>query len=130
MSNEKLEDILKKGMYGTPQLRPEERKLFLSSFAERVYLALTKSQVRHRGIYPEAETMMTQQKNAKLLINGGLSYHEYSNYIQTANKHHIPFTIVNDGRESPLGIVLAADSPVNREDSMFVKDDLYHDDMS
>jgi uncharacterized protein YueI len=117
-------------MYGTPQLRPEERKLFLSSFAERVYLALTKSQVRHRGIYAEAETMMTQQKNAKLLINGGLSYHEYSNYIQTANKHHIPFTIVNDGRESPLGIVLAADSPVNREDSMFVKDDLYHDDMS
>lgn len=129
MANNKLEDILKQGIYGSPEIRPEERKLFLSTLAERVYLCLTKSQVRHRGIYPEMDKAMKEKKNAHLYINGALNYTKYSNYIQLANKYSLPFTIINDGHETPIGIVLAAETAINMESNMFVKDDLYRDDM-
>ncbi|PYZ94308.1 hypothetical protein CR194_01885 [Salipaludibacillus keqinensis] len=130
MSKQKLEDILKQGIYGKPEIRPEERKLFLSTIAERVYLCLTDSQVRHRGIYPEMEKAMKERKSAHLYIDGNLNYPAYSNYIKAANKYSIPFTIVNDGQDSPIGIVLAADTAVNMESHMFVKDELYEDDMA
>ncbi|SER68544.1 YueI family protein [Salipaludibacillus aurantiacus] len=130
MSQQKLEDILKQGIYGSPQIRPDEKKLFLSTYSERVYLALTKSQVRHKVIYAKAEQTMQAKKDAHLYINGGLNYQYYSKYIQSANKNSIPFTIVNDGQNSPLGIVLASErSAVNNEDHMFINDDLYKDDM-
>ncbi|WP_416149374.1 YueI family protein [Salipaludibacillus sp. HK11] len=129
MSNQKLEDILKHGIYGSPEIRPEERKLFLSTLAERVYLCLTNSQVRHRGMYPEMEKAMKETKDAHLYINGALNYTSYNNYIQAANKHSLLFTIVNDGQDTPLGIVLSADTAINMESEMFIKDDLYEDDM-
>ncbi len=130
MANNKLEEILKQGIYGSPEIRPEERRLFLSTLAERVYLCLTNSQVRHRGIYPEMEKAMKENKNAHLYINGALNYTKYNNYIQAANKHSVSFTIVNDGKDTPIGIVLAANSAVNMESKMFIIDELYEDDMN
>jgi len=129
MGNNKLEDILKQGIYGSLQIRPEERKIFLSTIAERIHLCLTKSQVRHRGIYPEMDKLMKEKNNAHLYINGTLNYLKYSNYIQAANKYSLPFTIVNDGQDTPIGLVLAAESAINMESEMFIKDDLYKDDM-
>ncbi|WP_280768439.1 YueI family protein [Salipaludibacillus daqingensis] len=129
MGNNKLEEILKQGMYGSPEIRPEERKLFLSTLAERVYLCLTNSQVRHRGMYPEMEKIMKEKNHAHLYINGALNYKAYSNYIQAANKLSLAFTIVNDGQDTPIGLVLADERAVNLESQMFIKDDLYEDDM-
>lgn len=129
MSHQKLEQILKHGIHGSPELLPEERKLFLSTISERVYLALTNSQVRQRGTYDEADQVMKQQKDARLLINGTLNYAAYNDYIQTANKHTIPFTIVNDGHSSPFGIVLASETAVNNEENMFIEDNLFESDM-
>lgn len=129
MANDKLEEILKQGIYGRAEIRPEERKLFLTTIAERIYLYLTHSQVRNRGFYPEAETIMKDKKNAHLYINGRLNYQFYSNYIQLANNHSIPFTIINDGHDTPVGIVLAADHAINQEADMYIEDELYQDDM-
>ncbi|MBU9724210.1 MULTISPECIES: YueI family protein [Bacillaceae] len=123
MSKNKLEEIIQHGIYGKPELLPEERKLFLGTISERVYLALTNNQVRKRGIYSEAETVMKQNKDVHMYINGSLSYPSYSNYVQAANKSSVPFTIVNDNRESPLGVVLAASKALDKQGDLFIEDD-------
>ncbi|SDY54411.1 Uncharacterized protein YueI [Evansella caseinilytica] len=129
MSQKKLEDVLKHGIYGTPDTLPEERKLFLGTISERVYLGLTNTQVRQRGIYQEAEALMKEKQDIHLHINGFLSYPSYANYIQTANKYSVPFTIVNDGYDTPLGIVLAAAQALPQQDNIFIKDEDFYNDL-
>lgn len=126
--NEKLEQILSEGMYGKPELKPEEKELFLSNFAERVVIALTRSQVRKRGTYHQMGEAMTKHANARLYINGAMNYSFYSDYIQLANRHRVPFTIVNDSKSSPIGVLLAEDH-ATRDQPEFIEDDLYRYDI-
>ncbi|PYZ98623.1 hypothetical protein CR205_08595 [Alteribacter lacisalsi] len=127
MSEEKLKEVLKQGVYGSPEIRPDERRLFLSTLRERVHLALTNRQVREQGMYREANEMMSKS-GLKMYLNGALNYPAYSNYVQAANKNGVPFTIVNDGKDSPVGLVLASDYAVEKE-HIFIEDELYNRDM-
>ncbi|QKS70919.1 YueI family protein [Paenalkalicoccus suaedae] len=129
MAQQKLEQILQNGMYGTPEIRPEERKLFLGSLAERAHIALTNGQVRKTGMYKEVLTLMEKHKDANLLINGDLTYMSYSNYVQAASKLGVQFTIYNDSKETPLGLVLAAPTAINNQASMFIKDEIFEKEM-
>ncbi|MDQ0254418.1 uncharacterized protein YueI [Evansella vedderi] len=130
MSQPKIEEILQRGIYGTPETLPEERKLFLGTISERVYLALTNKQVRKKGIYSEAQEIMKKHKGIRLYINGDLNYPAYSNYVHAANQHSIPFTIVNDGRDTPLGIVIAVETGISNVEDIFIKDKEFHQDIS
>ncbi|GEL06941.1 YueI family protein [Salisediminibacterium halotolerans] len=128
--NNKLEQLLHQGMYGTPELKPQEKALFLSNFAERVLIALTRSQVRKNGVYDEIARALKNENNIRLYVNGEMNYTYYHDYILLANKHHIPFTVINDSKDSPLGLVIAAGEAVHQQGPAFIKDDLYHDDLS
>lgn len=53
-----LDDYLQKGMYGEKQLKPDEKRKYLGTFRERIVVALKKSQVMEKQIYPEVEDLM------------------------------------------------------------------------
>ncbi|OIJ16086.1 hypothetical protein BKP35_03650 [Anaerobacillus arseniciselenatis] len=131
MGNNKLEKILMQGIHGTVETLPEERALFLSTISERIYLALTNKQVIHKGIYKEAVDIMHSEKNIHLYINGELSYSNYSNYIKEATKHKVAFTIVNDGHDTPIGLVFACDTAINHSGkfNFFIEDEIFEKDM-
>uniref|UniRef100_A0A1S2LRB7 DUF1694 domain-containing protein n=2 Tax=Anaerobacillus isosaccharinicus TaxID=1532552 RepID=A0A1S2LRB7_9BACI len=127
----KLEQVLLQGIRGMAETLPEERALFLSTISERIYLALTNKQVIHKGMYPEAIDVMSSKKDLHLFLNGELSYNIYSNYIKEASKHNIPFTIVNDGHDTPIGLVLASSTAINsgKEYTFFIEDETFKRDM-
>ncbi|MDT8861723.1 YueI family protein [Alkalihalobacillus sp. MEB130] len=127
--DQKVKDIIDRAIYGAPEIKPEERNLFLTTIVERIYIALTKKQVIHKGMYSEVVAMIKQEKNAHLYVNGNLSYSNYSNYIQEANKAGIRFTIVTPQKQTPFGLVLAHESQAIDRTDIFVKDDLYELDM-
>ena len=41
MTNDNLQEHLNNGLYGTPQLHPDEQRKYLGTFRERVSLAIT-----------------------------------------------------------------------------------------
>ncbi|MDG5788740.1 YueI family protein [Evansella sp. AB-P1] len=129
MSEKKLKQILQQGIYGKAETLPEERKLFLGTISERIYLALTNKQVLKHGLYNEAVAIMKKHKDITLYINGFLSYPAYSNYVQLANQQSIPFTIVNDGHATPIGIVLASREAIETPEDFFIKDEQFYRDM-
>ncbi|WP_096201254.1 YueI family protein [Bacillus sp. FJAT-45350] len=129
MSN-KVNEILERGIYGTPETLPEERNIFLSTIVERIYLALTKKQVIHKGMYDEAVRFLNNKKDIRLFINGNLSYHLYSNYVKEANKNNVPFTVVNDQNNSPFGLVIASDRTAVNHSDIYIKDDYFHREMN
>ncbi|MCL7747183.1 YueI family protein [Halalkalibacter alkaliphilus] len=127
---QKVKDIIDRALYGTPEIKPEERNLFLSTILERIHKALTKKQVIQKGMYSEVIQLMKEKRNLHLFLNGKLSYSNYSNYIQEASKAGIRFTIVTPQKETPFGLVLADESTAIDSNDIFVKDDLYELDMN
>ncbi|WP_078552836.1 YueI family protein [Bacillus alkalicellulosilyticus] len=127
--NNKVIEALERGIYGAPQIKPEERAIFLSTIIERIYVALTKKQVIHQGMYPEVVQKMKEKKAQHLYINGSLSYSLYSNYVKEAKKHNIPFTIVAESRPTPIGLVLATTFEAINQEEIFIKDDFFALDM-
>ncbi len=124
--NEDIKRVLDAGIHGTPELKPAEKALYLSTFRERVYVALTKRQVSQKEVYKEVRNEMKRVRNGILYLNGDLPYSVLSKYIKEASKSSLSFTIVNDKEtDTPLGLVLASKQDAVERKEVFVRDDRF-----
>lgn len=113
-----VEDYLKKNIFGTPQLKPDERKKFLGNFQERVALALTVAQVRNPQNLPLIKRVMQRYPQYHLYINGRLSTSYRQELIRLAVTLNYQFTIIAQKNrrlptlklsEQEMGLVIADD---------------------
>ena len=112
MSKEDVMDYLKRGMYGTPELKPEEKKRYLGEFRERVVLALTRKQVRGKDIPRQVYEALDAYRDITIVLNGDMEYEAIGKYIRLANERNVPYRKVhNQLHETEIGLVIA--SPVS-----------------
>lgn len=115
--SENIDDYIQQGIYGVRELKPDERRKFLGTLRERVLVVLTKQQVREKGTYKEVEELMKKNIEATIFLNGTLNYNYLSDYIKLANQIGSKFLIsTNKEYDSELGLVLAYDYAINKED--------------
>jgi uncharacterized protein YueI len=120
-----VEDILKEGIYGEKQIKPDERRRFLGTFRERVVLALTKDQVMRNAGLKELEEMMQSHPNTKLLLNGDLDFQQYDKYRELANKQNIHYTLVSNKSfktKSDIGLLLAYENLAIEKENIFIEE--------
>ena len=116
MAKKTVEDILEQGIYGPKEINPEERRKFLGTLRERIVLALFSAQVRGEHVQPELVDEMKRNSGARLYMNGTIDYTYLSKYIKVANQYGIPYKMVtNQGRNTDIGLVLAYDHAVDKE---------------
>ncbi|HZG73782.1 MAG TPA: YueI family protein [Chondromyces sp.] len=116
MKKPNVEDYVQNGIYGTKQLKPEERKKFLGTFRERIEGVLTTRQVYQRKAENEVDKWLSKVKDGQLLLNGDIDYSYLSPYIKLANRHSLPYTIVeNQHTDTDIGLVLAHADAVDKE---------------
>ncbi len=121
LSKPTIDDYLENGIYGQKQTKPDERRKFLGTLRERIVIALTQSQVREKGIYKEVQDQLKKHPDAKLLLNGNMSYTFLSKYIKLADTYHVSFSMVtNKEIETDIGLVLAYDHAIDQEE-IYVK---------
>ncbi|WP_161797409.1 YueI family protein [Guptibacillus hwajinpoensis] len=124
--NEDIKRVLDAGIHGTPELKPAEKALYLSTFRERVFVALTKRQVAQQAVYKEVKQELKGIRNGILFLNGDLPYSMLSKYIKEASKVSLSFEIVNDKEtDTPLGLVLASKQDAVEREEIFVHDDFF-----
>jgi uncharacterized protein YueI len=112
-----VDEVLQKGIYGTLETKPEERRKFLGSLRERIIVALKKRQVGEKTIYPQVEQEMKKNPQAHLFLNGTMNYGELSKYIKLASKYKIEHTIVtNKDHVTEIGLVLAMGHAIDKEE--------------
>lgn len=120
MADDDLQQHLNNSIYGPPQTNPDERRQYLGSLRERVFL-----RVRNQDIeLPRALTAMQnaltahQGSDYKLLINGKMGPDLTAPYMTAASKANIQFTMVNDGtanlRPEGSGVLLVARQAINQ----------------
>jgi uncharacterized protein YueI len=116
-----VEDVLKEGIYGPKEIKPEEKRQFLGTYRERVIIALKVGQVLQQTIYPQVEQSMKEYPTSHLFLNGNISYDQLSKYVKLANKYKVENTIVtNKEHDTEIGLVLAMAYAIDKED-IFVK---------
>jgi uncharacterized protein YueI len=114
MGKEDVMDYLKRGMYGTPELKPEEKKRYLGEFRERVVLALTQRQVRGKDIPRQVHEALDAYRNITIVLNGDMEYEAIGKYIRLANARNVPYRKVHDQQhETEIGLVIASPVPVD-----------------
>jgi uncharacterized protein YueI len=129
MGKPTVEDVLQQGIHGQKQLKPEERRKFLGTIRERVFIALKKGQVLAEGTYVQVEQLMKEFQDAHLYMNGTLSYEDFSKYLKIARENNIEYTIVtNKEHDSDLGLVLACPYAVDKEE-IYVKGNVVQEEI-
>jgi uncharacterized protein YueI len=114
MTREDVKDYLLRGMYGPPELRPEEKRRYLGEFRERVVLALTQKQVRSRDIPRQVLEALDRHRDVTIVLNGEMEYGALAKYIRLANERGVPYRKVYDREhDTDVGLVLAAPEAVD-----------------
>lgn len=117
MSNQNVDEYLQQGIHGPKQIKPDERRRFLGTLRERVVVAMTQAEVYKEGVVPELKTLLSQNREAHLYLNGNIDYPALSKYIKAAGNAGVAYTIVtNKEYDSDLGLVLAYDYAIDKED--------------
>jgi len=113
-----IQDYLDKGMYGAPQIKPDEQRKYLGTFRERVFLALTINEMKEQKHVKYFEQELKKQPDYHVLINGNVDMEDQLNFISVAQKCNCSFTVVETKQQepdNPLGLVYAADEAINQE---------------
>lgn len=123
MSKKNVDDYITEGIYGTRLPKEEERIRFLGTFRERIVIALTIGQVMTDSGIQKLEEAMQENPNARLVINGHVSYRFLKAEKAIADKYNIPYTLIsNEVNETDIGAVLTYDYAIDKED-IFIKDE-------
>ncbi|WP_165964760.1 YueI family protein [Periweissella cryptocerci] len=93
-----LDTHMDKGLYGTPQINPDEQRKFLGTFRERVYATMTVAELRQDGYLAEWQQEMHDHPVATLLLNGNLDVDAFTPYIKLAKQFNIPFSLKTEER--------------------------------
>ena len=105
------------GIHGQKETKPDERRKFLGTIRERIIIALTQSQIREEGIYPQVDDAFKNNSKAQLFLNGNMNYSELSKYTKLAAKYKIEYTMVtNKEYNSEIGLVLAYSYAIDKEE--------------
>ncbi|QFP79528.1 YueI family protein [Latilactobacillus graminis] len=111
--NDQLQQHLDSAIHGAPQTNPDERRRYLGSLRERVFLAITNQELATaQGVF---EKHLADFKPYSVLLNG--KNPAATNYLAALSTHAIPFTLVNNAtaRTEPdaFGLLVVAKDAIN-----------------
>lgn len=110
----RLEQALAVGSNSVPELKKEEKMLFLGEFRERVIRKLSKKQVANPLIFPEIKEALKDKRTLKMLINGDLSFKFTDKYIKLAREVGKPFTTIHNSElKGDTGLVVISDQALD-----------------
>lgn len=118
MTSKDINDYLDKGMYGSPQLKPDEQNKYLGTFRERVVFALTVQQMKNTKFYPFCLEKINTYPGGQLLINVSSDATSQQHFITLSQKTNLPFrlvdtTISSQQASDAIGVVYALDDAVH-----------------
>lgn len=102
-----------------PQTKPDERRRFLGSLRERVYVRMDNTEVQNAKLDALFLKHILDYKGYSILINGNVDNVSFLNKVEAScSKNDIPFTLVNNetARTGPTdtAILVVAKDAINK----------------
>ncbi|MHC9532888.1 YueI family protein [Dellaglioa sp. L3N] len=126
MAENDLDPHLQSGLYGTPQLHPDEQRKYLGTFRERVSLTMTIDEVTAANNMAGFEQELVAHPDYHALINGMIDQKALAPYITLLHKHNVNFTLTSNS-ENPvgaeiMGLVIATEKTAINESVVAIND--------
>ena len=100
MTNDNLQEHLNNGLYGTPQLHPDEQRKYLGTFRERVSLAIKFKEFSNNQnaclTAIKQEISSSTEEELSIKINGQLSSDIIDKIIQISKENNTKFEYLAD----------------------------------
>lgn len=100
MTNDNLQEHLNNGLYGTPQLHPDEQRKYLGTFRERVSLTITFKEFSNNQnaclTAIKQEISSNTEEELSIKINGQLSSDIIDKIIQISKETNTKFEYLAD----------------------------------
>lgn len=100
MANDNLQEHLNNGLYGTPQLHPDEQRKYLGTFRERVSLTITFKEFSNNQnaclTAIKQEISSNTEEELSIKINGQLSSDIIDKIIQISKENNTKFEYLAD----------------------------------
>ncbi|WP_436670432.1 YueI family protein [Lactiplantibacillus argentoratensis] len=117
-NGEVLGTRLQNGMFGVPDLHPDEQHRYLGTFYERVELQISFKQALRYDFTSVLVPVLRQPRDYQLLLNGQLDMDIMGRYMRLANQYSVLFTVKNSHfyhhNPDSAAIILCADHALNR----------------
>lgn len=130
MSQKDVQDYLDKGMYGAPQIKPDELKKYLGTFRERVIFSMTYEEAKNTVHDNFCLERFDKYLNGTLSIDANSPLEMQNHYMLLAKKKNINFKLVDSDVEtlspSDITVVFSVDFAINLENisvQQFIKED-------
>lgn len=120
MTQKDIQDYLDKGLYGAPQIKPDEVRKYLGTFRERVVFSMTCEEAKGSSHDSFCLEQFKQYDSGTLSINANSPLEIQNHYMKLAQQIGINFKMVDTelGTVGPddITIVFAVDYAINLED--------------
>lgn len=117
MDKQSMDPHVQAGLYGTPQVNPDEQNHYLGNFRERVYAIQTREHIGEPRYMQAWERQMAKYPDATLYLNGHLDRAILDKFMKLASHYKMRFTLKTDDvyDRSDIMVVLAAKTAVHQE---------------
>ncbi|WP_242364113.1 YueI family protein [Limosilactobacillus antri] len=111
-----VEQRLDNGIYGTPQIKPDEQRRYLGTFRERVCLTISVAELHEQSWAAALAAEFKRGYGQLVFLNGNLPHEEIRPYVRAAAQAGVSFTMKTDPefKTDPrsLAVVVAAKEAV------------------
>lgn len=126
MTENNLDPHLQSGLYGTPQLHPDEQRKYLGTFRERVSLAMTIDEVTAADNMSGFEKELVAHPDYHVLLNGMVDQDALTPYITLAHQYNVNFTLTSNSEDPAgaeiMGLVVAAEKTAINESTIDINE--------
>ena len=109
-----IEEYIKYGLMGNPEIKKDEKDIFLGEFMERVVLALNFEQAMEREKVEKMKKMAAQDIVEKIIVNARMNNETRMEYMKVAKEYKKDFKLVDS--KSELAVVLGSKEANDIED--------------
>ncbi len=114
-----LENRLDRASSGEYRLNPDEQKLYLNTFRERIFLAITFKDAKTRQVKAAFDCILSHFDMAEqpifVKICGDLPDDLTGYYLKLATDHHFEGQILTEAASDQYGIVIHTDHAINQD---------------
>ena len=111
-----LERTVERGIHGVPKLRPEEKRVYLGEFRERVIIALTPEEIHYEEALEVVEKAIKEEEAFRLIVNSKKVSTEYNRkYMHLARDNGREYKSYNPESKDAMGLVVVSQKAVNRD---------------
>lgn len=115
-----IQDYLDKGMYGTPQLKPDEQKKYLGTFRERVVFILFLSELSSNSFEEFAVNQFKQYPGGTLLVNALVKPTIQKKLIHLTQENQVLLKLVDTEHttlaDDSIAVVYSLNHAINKEE--------------